>query len=193
MIIERNDDAEDDEPIAELYETFDIIESDYQLYKNIAFGISNIELNFNQKDLSDKINLSIKLSVLKYMRLVQLLPNEISHVFSFINLSNLEKLEIVDSNMSFEDLMQIQNLKNVKFILLDLNDDGTETMEKITEILEATINIPELEFCYADGIIKEEDNFEVFLVEWVLKNGYFKSFLCHTYYEEYGCEIQFSS
>uniref|UniRef100_A0AC35GPU9 Uncharacterized protein n=1 Tax=Panagrolaimus sp. PS1159 TaxID=55785 RepID=A0AC35GPU9_9BILA len=66
-------------------------------------------------------------------------------------------------------------------------------MKKAEEILEATVNVPELKFCYMDGIIKKADNIEVFLVEWVLANGYFKSFSCYAYYEEYGNKIKIFS
>uniref|UniRef100_A0AC35F9C2 Uncharacterized protein n=1 Tax=Panagrolaimus sp. PS1159 TaxID=55785 RepID=A0AC35F9C2_9BILA len=66
---------------------------------------------------------------------------------------------------------------NLKYLLLCLKNDGRNFDEKMTEVLEFVVGIPHLRIQYI-GECLNPNEFEIMLVQWVLRNGYIKSLVC---------------
>uniref|UniRef100_A0AC34F2V4 Uncharacterized protein n=1 Tax=Panagrolaimus sp. ES5 TaxID=591445 RepID=A0AC34F2V4_9BILA len=65
---------------------------------------------------------------------------------------------------------------NLKFASLLIHDDGTN-VDKMKDILNAVIGVPNIRIWYV-GECHNPDDFGVYLVEWVLENGYIDSIVC---------------
>uniref|UniRef100_A0AC35F7W5 Uncharacterized protein n=1 Tax=Panagrolaimus sp. PS1159 TaxID=55785 RepID=A0AC35F7W5_9BILA len=63
---------------------------------------------------------------------------------------------------------------NINSIVLALHFDNMSFDEKMPAILDAVIGIPHLRILYV-GECLNPDAFEIYLVEWILKNGYIQS------------------
>uniref|UniRef100_A0A914YH95 FBD domain-containing protein n=1 Tax=Panagrolaimus superbus TaxID=310955 RepID=A0A914YH95_9BILA len=78
--------------------------------------------------------------------------------------------------MNAQDFEILSTIK-LKFLRLCLRNDNQNFDEKMVEILEFVVGIPHLRLQYV-GACWDPDKFEIFLVNWVIKNGYIKSLVC---------------
>uniref|UniRef100_A0AC34F2R5 Uncharacterized protein n=1 Tax=Panagrolaimus sp. ES5 TaxID=591445 RepID=A0AC34F2R5_9BILA len=114
-------------------------------------------------------------SVVKSIYANTLPKSALSKTLSTIDFSNVEYLEVYGSHLNFDDLQIISKMK-LKFSSLFIKEDVNKS-DKMKNILKAVISIPHLRIWYT-GECHNPDDFAVYLVEWVLENGYIDSIVC---------------